>query len=95
MPRLCINSNHWELGELWRTLNLLANSRLDPNLRDGWDRSISRKGRFTIKSLYLALTNQGSIDFPHRGVWILGIPSKVSFFIWDVVLDKILSLDHL
>lgn len=74
---------------------MLANSKPDPNLGDGWEWSISRKGKFTIKSLYLAMINQGSTDFPHKGIWMSSIPLKVSFFIWNIVMNKILSIDHL
>lgn len=33
--------------------------------------------------------------FPFKGVWNRGNPSKVSFFLWSAVLDKIITLDHL
>lgn len=35
------------------------------------------------------------ILFPQNGIRILGIPSKVSFFMWNAFLDKILTMDHL
>lgn len=62
---------------------------------DGCEQIISRKGGFTLKSLYIELVNYRSFLFPCKGIWILDISSKVSFFLWNAYLDKILTLDHL
>lgn len=53
-----------------------------------------KKGMFTPKSLYLELGGFRVGSFPIDGIWIPGIPSKVSFM-WNVFLNKFLTIDHL
>lgn len=46
---------------------------------------------FKSKQVLNARANQ----FPQKGIWILSIPSKVSFFLWNACLDKILTINNL
>lgn len=87
VPRLHKNLNDWELGGVVGLLTLLDGIRLDPTLHDGWEWVISIKSRSTPKSLYLEISTDRSLSFPHKGIWIPSIPSKVSFFIWNAFLD--------
>lgn len=56
---------------------------------------LNRKECFTSKSFYTELSNPSRRCIPHKGIWIPNIPSKVSIFMWNCFLDKILTLDHL
>lgn len=57
--------------------------------------TLSKKGKFTPKSLYWELGGFTLTTFPLKGIWTSCIPSKVAFFMWIVYLDKALTLDHL
>lgn len=35
------------------------------------------------------------MSFPFRMIWNLGIHSKISFFLWNAYLDKILTINYL
>lgn len=76
-------------------LSMIDGLQPDPTVVDRWEWIISSKGRFTTISLYLEMVNHRSSSFPHKRNWIPGIPSKVSFFIRNTYLDKILTLNHL
>lgn len=81
MTRLCRDLNEWEMGELCRLLGLFNGMKPKPSWKDDWEWTISKKRRFTSKSFYLELVDNRSNSFPHNGIWIPGIPSKVAFFI--------------
>lgn len=66
--------NNWEMGALYRFLGLLNGMKPNPTLGDGWEWIISKKGRFTSKSLYLELIGNMTVSFPYKGIWISGIP---------------------
>lgn len=70
-------------------LRLLEGIKPDPSLFDGWESVISSKGRFTPKSLDLELVNDRPLSFLHKGLWNLGIPSEVSFFLWNAYLNRV------
>lgn len=83
------------MGELFRLLNLLDGLKSKPSLRINWDWFISSKGRFLTRSLSMELVNFRTFPFLHKGIWIMGIPSKISFFMWNTFLNKILTLINL
>lgn len=81
LPHLRKNLNDWEIVDMCRLLSLLDGLIPDLNVRDGWEWTISSKGRFSSKSLYLELLVLDKfILFPHKSIVILGIPSNVAFF---------------
>lgn len=47
------------------------------------------------KSYYLELSNRASSSIPHKGIWNPDRPSRVSFFMLNSFLDKILTLYYL
>ena len=53
-----------------------------------------RRG-FEVQSYYQVLT--GSIDqsFPWKTIWKPKVPPRVAFFVWTIVLGKILTIDNL
>lgn len=95
VSKLRRNLNNWELGEMMGLLRVLEGVRPDPSQSDGWECVLSKEGVFTSKSFYVEQFVHRSIPFPHKCIWISNMPSKVSFFMWNVYLDKILTLDNL
>lgn len=56
----------------------------------------SKNDIFSSKSCYKVFSNQAvDTPFPFRRIWNPSIPPKVSFFMWNAYLDKILTLNHL
>lgn len=53
------------------------------------------KGIFSVSSFYRALVESVGGLFPWRSIWLAGVPSKVAFFAWMAVLDRILTIDNL
>lgn len=50
---------------------------------------------FSVKSCYGHVATSSSICGPWNEVWYSGIPQKVQFFMWTVVLEKISTMDLL
>lgn len=86
-PRLCRNLNDWESEEFGNLLALLEGFKPNISKRDCWEWVISKKRVFTPQFLYLELGGFRVVSFLINGIWIPGIPSKVSFFMWNTFLD--------
>ena len=56
---------------------------------------LKSKGVFDIRSFYNKLRSPLPIIFPWKGVWKVKAPRRVSFFVWTVVWDRILTGDNL
>ena len=52
-------------------------------------------GKYGVKEAYNGLVVSNACDFPHRGVWVNKVPTKVAFFAWEAAWGKILTLDRL
>ena len=52
-------------------------------------------GEFDIRSYYIKLWDSPSIVFPWKGIWRVKALRWVSFFIWCVAWNKILTGDNL
>ena len=52
-------------------------------------------GDFDIRSYYNKLRDSPSVVFPWKGIWRVKVPRRVSFFVWCVVWNKILTGDNL
>jgi hypothetical protein len=58
----------------------------------------SKRKSFEVKSYYQVLSNHISnvhASFPWKGIWKVKAPPRVAFFVWTVMLGKILTLDNL
>lgn len=55
---------------------------------------LNKRGCFFTKSFFGGLDHVTNVSSYYKGIWTCGIPSKVNFFIWISVLDKILTLNH-
>lgn len=87
-----INSWSPSLHVIGRLLELFEGTRPNPSSRDNWVWTLSKKGKFTPKSLYWELRGFTVRTFPLMGIWTPGILSKVAFFMWTVYLDKLSPL---
>ena len=47
--------------------------------------------KFDIRFYYNALRDFSSITFPWKGIWGVKAPRRVSFFVWTVAWNKILT----
>ena len=56
---------------------------------------ITNNGVFTVKSIFKALQPSLNELFPRKMVWRFYVQPKVSFFTWEAVCEKILTLDQL
>ena len=56
---------------------------------------LTKKGDFTICSFYHKLHVSSSVVFPWKGIWKVKAPRHVSFFLWTVAWDRILTGDNL
>ena len=51
--------------------------------------------KFSIDFLYKMLESGGMFNFPKSVVWNSWMPSKVSFFVWEASLGKVLTVGEL
>lgn len=79
VPRLRRDPNDWEVRELLNLLEILGNLKSNNDRGDGWLWKLNQKRRFTSISLYSELSNFSLIMFPHKGIWLMSIPSIITF----------------
>ena len=53
----------------------------------------TKSGKFSTKSLYLALEADCPVLFPSSCIWNGWVQPKISFFAWEAVWGKALTLD--
>ena len=56
---------------------------------------LNRSGIFDVRSFYNYLLKFTSISFPWQSIWFIKVPKRVSFFLWTIVRDGILTIDNL
>ena len=56
---------------------------------------VSKEGFFTIKSFYSSLVICNLSRFPSDIMWNPWVPTRVTFFTWEAVWGRILTLDQL
>lgn len=65
--------------------NILVTTSLPLDYKPNIPRwKLGKGGMYIVKYGYLALLEEGESDFPIKKVWIKGITSKVTHFIWLV-----------
>ena len=50
---------------------------------------------FTVRNAYNLLVSCSASRFSVKQIWMVSVPSKVSFFAWEAVSGKVLTLDKL
>jgi hypothetical protein len=79
-----------------RDWHRIVNSLLEVNLQEGTDTftwSLHSSGRFSVKSMYVALINNGVRV--SQDIWHVKIPTKIKIFLWYLKLGVTLTKDNL
>ena len=87
--------NDWEMDERLHFLCILGANTPPMDVGDQMRWKLKLNGDFDIRSYYNKLRNSPSIVFPWKVIWKVKAPRRVSFFVWCVVWNKILTGDNL
>jgi hypothetical protein len=85
----------WELDEVSRFFKLLYSQQVRHSGVDKMCWIPSKRKNFGVKSYYKVRVNLTPMVSPWKIIWKSKAPSIVTFFVWIVVLGKILMLDNL
>uniref|UniRef100_A0A2N9I786 Reverse transcriptase domain-containing protein n=1 Tax=Fagus sylvatica TaxID=28930 RepID=A0A2N9I786_FAGSY len=55
----------------------------------------SQEKGFQVKSFYRILLPQRAVQGPWKNIWKPKVPTRVAFFVWTAVMDRILTTDNL
>ena len=94
-PHFSRSFNDWELDQVCNFVENIQDLKVHPEKEDRIVWNLSREGCFSVKSLYGDLEGLGMGPFPRKLIWNPDLPSKVSFFAWEVWWGRILTLDQL
>ena len=96
MPlKTLLNFHDWELDVV---NNFFLKLSKFGRFREEEDKMVwkaSKNEVFSVRSFYNALEEKGEVTFPSKIIWDSWAPTKVSFFSWEVIWDRILSIDQL
>ena len=87
--------NDWEMEEGLNFLCMLGASTPPMDVGDRMRWKLKVNADFDIRSYYNKLRNSPSIVFPWKAIWKVKAPRRVSFFVWCVAWNKILTGDNL
>ena len=82
--------NDWEVE---RFLERLHGKRVLGDVDDMVVWTETKSGKFSVKSLYLALEADCTYLFPFSCIWNVWVQPKISFFAWEATWGKALTLD--
>ncbi|RVW69033.1 4-hydroxy-tetrahydrodipicolinate reductase 2, chloroplastic [Vitis vinifera] len=85
--------NDWEVEEVERLLERLHEKRVYGDVDDMVLWTEAKSGKFSVKSLYLALEAGCPSLFPSSCIWNVWVQPKISFFAWEATWGKALTLD--
>ncbi|RVW88076.1 Transposon TX1 uncharacterized 149 kDa protein [Vitis vinifera] len=85
--------NDWEVEEVSSFMERLHRSRVTEDVEDRVSWTETKSGKFSVKSLYLAIEAGGSARFPSSLIWNANVQPKISFFAWEATWGKALTLD--
>ena len=93
--RFISGPNDWEAEVVDDFFQFLASNL--PLVADGdcMILKLTKNGDFTIRSYYNKLHGSSSIVFPWKGIWKVKALQRVSFFVWTMARDRILTGDNL
>ena len=83
------------MDERLHFLHILGANTPPMDARDQMSWKEKPKGAFDIRSYYNKLRDFPSTIFPWKAIWRAKAPRQVSFFIWCVAWNKILTGDNL
>ncbi|RVW62551.1 putative ribonuclease H protein [Vitis vinifera] len=94
------NDKEESVANVWDSLaeggwgdGILALVIEDVEDRVSWTKT--KSGKFSVKSLYLAIEAGGSARFPSSLIWNVNVQPKISFFAWEATWGKALTLDKM
>ncbi|RVW30599.1 LINE-1 reverse transcriptase-like [Vitis vinifera] len=85
--------NDWEVEEASSFMERLHRNRVIEDVEDMESWTETKSGKFSVKSLYLALEAGCSAQFPSSLIWNENVQPKISFFAWEATWGKALTLD--
>ncbi|RVW12312.1 Transposon TX1 uncharacterized 149 kDa protein [Vitis vinifera] len=80
--------NDWEVEEAERFLERLHGKRVHRDVDDMVFWTETKSGKFSVKSLYLALEVGCPSLFPSSCIWNVWVQHKISFFAWEATWAK-------
>ncbi|WJZ99896.1 hypothetical protein VitviT2T_018303 [Vitis vinifera] len=85
--------NDWEIEEAERFMERIQSKRVCEDVEDTVSWTETKSGKFSVKSLFIALEAGGSSLFPSSFIWNVNVQPKISFFAWEATWGKALTLD--
>ena len=83
------------MDEGLRFLHILGANTPPMDVGDRMRWKLKPNGDFDTRSYYNKLRDSSSIAFPWKVIWKVKAPRRVSFFVWCVAWNKILTRDNL
>ena len=71
----------------------IQSKRVHEDVEDTVSWTETKSGKFSVKSLFIALESGGSSLFPSSFIWNVNVQPKISFFAWEATWGKALTLD--
>ena len=87
--------NDWEIDEGLHFLHILGANTPLMDVGDWMRWKLKPNGDFDIWLYHNELRDSLPVVFPRKGIWRVKVPMCVSFFIWCVAWNKILTGDNL
>lgn len=69
--------------------------KVDLNREDRQVWKVGSGGEFSVKFCYGYISLAIHYDGPWREIWVKGVPLKIQFFMWTIMLEKISTMDSL
>ncbi|RVW72345.1 putative mitochondrial protein [Vitis vinifera] len=88
-------NNDWEMEEVETFFRRLHGHALRRGIEDVMYWRVSKKDIFTVKSFFSSLAPCIGREFPSSLVWNPWVPKRVSFFAWEAIWGRILTMDQL
>ena len=87
--------NDEEINDVVNLMTIIHSARINPGKQDNLVWSLTKSVIFTVKSCYDKLMGGSVENFSRKLIWKNCIPSKISFFVWEVWWGKILTMEQL
>jgi hypothetical protein len=85
----------WEVDMVLSFYERLYSNRIQHGAVDRLVWNLSKRGIFEVKTLYRAFTSPEVVSFPWKSIWRVKSLKRLSFFVWTMALEKILTHDNM
>ena len=85
--------NDWEVEKTERFLERIHGKKVLGDVEDMVFWIKTKSGKFLVKSLYFALEAGCPFLFPSTCIWNVWVQPMISFFVWEAMWSKTLTLD--